>query len=555
MGRKGHRVGEKLRTAPPLTLMAKLSCGFIAFLLFALVAARAQEAAPTPRRAQKEALERSPSDHVAAAHPRLFTSRAELAELKRRFATERAALARYLPPVDGPEAEIVSMTRGVTPQNSIVLLARYALAYRVTGEKIYLDALARWLPEIEAYQPPQMESIGGSEGLTAGHVLLGAAMVYDFLEGEADPRMVGAFRALLQRQAETSFRDLSALRTLPYEQNHLVIPLCGLAVASLAVMDHEPAARSWLAFSENILEKSLRALGGDGWFFEGITYWNYTMQFPVCYGLVLKRVTGQDIFRAPIFHGGIPYLGHMMLPGGDLAFDFADWGPRVENDGKGFQAGYDLPWHTLPTRPKLFVPIALERELGGSSFSRDLIAFLASRTRSKSGKTGNSFDTLFMLLWAVPDQASPSVLARTYPEVPTYKYYPDHGVVHWRENWSDPDAVAFAFKAGPPAGHAFAKLLKEDPRWKPSLGHAQPDAGSFILFAGGSFLAGDTGYTGKKETADHNSLLVDGIGQHKGGTAWATFEGKSYDEYAKIAIKEVWLSSVVAAVTTDLTAA
>ncbi|HSJ01826.1 MAG TPA: heparinase II/III family protein, partial [Verrucomicrobium sp.] len=166
-----------------------------------------------------------------------------------------------------------------------------------------------------------------------------------------------------------------------------------------------------------------------------------------------------------------------------------------------------------------------------------------------------SFDTLFMLLWAVPDQASPTVLARTYPEVPTYKYYPDHGVVHWRENWSDPDAVAFAFKAGPPAGHAFAKLLKEDPRWKPSLGHAQPDAGSFILFAGGSFLAGDTGYTGKKETADHNSLLVDGIGQHKGGTAWATFEGKSYDEYAKIAIKEVWLNSVVAVVTTDLTAA
>lgn len=525
--------------------MALFSARVLGVALAGLIAA-VLGAAPPAVNDTRSAVERP-------GHPKLYASADELAGVKRAFLNDRGAYAQYLPKLGGTEAEIVPLTRGVTAQRSMILLARYAVAYRVTGDNAYREALRQWLPEIETYAPPPIKSIGGGEGLTAGHVLLGTALVYDLMAGDDDVRLTEAFRSLLKRQAAATFRDLSALTNFPYEQNHLIIPVCGLAIGSLAILEDEPAAKDWLAFSESVLEVSIQALGRDGWFFEGSSYWNYTMQFPICYGLAAKRVTGREIFNAPIFRHAIVYLAHIMLPGGDFTFDFGDWGPRVEGDGKGFQAGYDLPWHTLTSRPKLFIPMALEREKGGrDAFSRDLIAFLASRNPNKSGST--AIDAVFMLLWGVPSQPATEALG-AHPEVPTFHYFDDHGVVHWRENWSDPDAVAVAFKAGPPAGHDFTHLLKQHSRWRPSLGHAHPDAGSFILFAGGAFLAGDTGYTGKKETADHNSLLIDGVGQHKGGTAWATFEGKPYDEYDQIALSEVWLNDVVVAATSHLTAA
>ena len=46
-----------------------------------------------------------------------------------------------------------------------------------------------------------------------------------------------------------------------------------------------------------------------------------------------------------------------------------------------------------------------------------------------------------------------------------WHYFSDHEVVYWRSSWDD-DATAFAFKAGPPEGHAAAAKLKLFPDWR-----------------------------------------------------------------------------------------
>jgi hypothetical protein len=117
-------------------------------------------------------------------------------------------------------------------------------------------------------------------------------------------------------------------------------------------------------------------------------------------------------------------------------------------------------------------------------------------------------------------------------------YFPDHEVFYWRSDWSK-NATAFAFKCGPPEGHHAEPLLKQFPDWRLSSGHAHPDANSFIIFAGGKYLTGDSGYAGVPLTEHHNTLLVNGKGQGKEGEGHDAFTDVPYELLNRIRISEV----------------
>ncbi len=103
--------------------------------------------------------------------------------------------------------------------------------------------------------------------------------------------------------------------------------------------------------------------------------------------------------------------------------------------------------------------------------------------------------------------------------------FEDHDVVYWRSGW-DANATGIAFKCGPPEGHSATDLIATMPDWHTEQGHVHPDVNSFILWAHGQYLTGDSGYAGVPLTIEHNTLLVDGHGQGhegKGHDAWAEF--------------------------------
>ena len=64
-----------------------------------------------------------------------------------------------------------------------------------------------------------------------------------------------------------------------------------------------------------------------------------------------------------------------------------------------------------------------------------------------------------------------------------------------------------------PRDIAWRALLPQVPEWRLSSGHAHPDAGSFIVWARGRYLVGDTGYAGLPSARDHNTLTFGGLGQ------------------------------------------
>jgi hypothetical protein len=96
--------------------------------------------------------------------------------------------------------------------------------------------------------------------------------------------------------------------------------------------------------------------------------------------------------------------------------------------------------------------------------------------------------------------------------LPLSHHFDDSGVVFTRSSW-DTGATAIAFKAGPPEGHRVATLLPKLPEWRLDSGHSHPDAGSFIVWAHGRYLTGDTGYAGLPSARNHNTITIGGIGQ------------------------------------------
>lgn len=419
-------------------------------------------------------------------------------------------------------------------------LAWVAAAWRATENDSWATILRTWQPILENHRGFEIPGFGlQNQDLVAGHLLMAFSIIHERLAGRFDPVFLAAVSTALENQARQTYADLTDRKKYPsyaYEQNHLVIPICGLGVAAMLFETAE--AHGWERFARDFLGRSFEVLAHDGWFFEGVSYWKFTLQFPLCYANALRKARGESLFHFPLFREAPRYLAHNILPDARFVFDFADWGFRVEPDGVNFQQGYESPWHTEPTYvPKGMVEL-LRRESSGSQWP-------ASLDTLPEGPVPDPLDATLQLILMEENVPHPLFAE----EAAASHYFPDMEVLHWRSRWGDSADAALAFKSGPPAGHHLGTLLSENPGWQLELGHAHPDAGSFLLFANGVFLANDTGYTGKKESADHNTILVDGIGQHRGGTAWRTFAAKPYSEYDKIRMEHVWHSPVVAAST------
>ncbi|HEX7985949.1 MAG TPA: heparinase II/III family protein, partial [Duganella sp.] len=146
-------------------------------------------------------------------------------------------------------------------------------------------------------------------------------------------------------------------------------------------------------------------------------------------------------------------------------------------------------------------------------------------------------EDFWTLLWRDPALKSTPMAA-----LAPHHHFDDLGTVYWRSDWT-PKATAFAFRAGPPEGHHVAAILDQLPDWHLEMGHAHPDAGSFILYGGGTYLTGPTGYAGIPKSDLSNTLLIDGQGQANEGGGHDAFRGYPYARLDAIRITKATLES------------
>jgi hypothetical protein len=490
---------------------------------------RAGISAPSPLLAIEAKHPAALKPELLGVHPRVFVTSAELDQLRIRTRTTHKALW------DRALANMLSMQIEPPPppaaarraQNDVALaMAEAAFVYKIEGDPKYLATAKKFMDAAVTYDTWGYASDKPNVDLAAGHLLYGLGWSYDLLYNDLTDAERARYRDKLVKQARLEYEYLSPKpgKSYSYSQNHLFIPAAGLAVAAYALYGEVPEAADWARLVRAIFDRVLATYSADGYYYEGFEYWVFATPWIVHYLDALAHSTGEDLYDQPGLRNAYKYVAQEMLPDGKNIFDFGD-----AFEGSSTRAGTDddyartHPGGHLHSNYILLYRFAQRFRSGAAQGVADWLASL--------GQT--NFEDYWALVWYDPSVAPIPITAQ-----PRLTYFRDHEVVYWRSDWT-PNATAFAFKCGPPEGHRTAALIKTMADWHLEDGHAHPDAASFILYAKGKYLTGDSGYAGIPATAQHNTLLIDGRGQAHEGAGHNAFDGFSYARLNAIRILSV----------------
>jgi hypothetical protein len=442
---------------------------------------------------------------LVGVHPRVFVTSAEIESLRQRArTTHREEWARALadlpalkgapPPPPGPQAR--------RSQNNVAFaIVGVSLAWAVEQKPEYRDAAKRWMLAAIDYEPWGYTFNKPNVDLAAGHLLYAIGWAYDLLYHDLTEAERARVRASLERHAGLVydyFRPGGGQKSFNFTQNHNFIPTAGLAVTALALMGESADAPKWAALARAHHHRAGQLLSPDGYYYEGMEYWIFSAPWLVHFLDAWEHSTGESLWSSPQIQHWKYYLAHVLLPDGQNVFDFGDiWEGPLTRAKRGAEYDRVYPGGTLQSNFNALYRVAARLQ------DREAQAVAA---RYASFKHSN-LEEYMTLLWRDP-RLEPAPMA----SIPLARHFEDSGVVFARTSW-DSDATAFAFKAGPPEGHRVARLLPRIPEWKLSSGHAHPDANSFIIWARGQYLTGDTGYSGLVSSRQHNTITVGGVGQ------------------------------------------
>ncbi|MCG9791040.1 DUF4962 domain-containing protein [Flavobacterium algicola] len=484
-------------------------------------------------------------EELKGVHPRVFLMQAEIDALKDKTKSQKelweTALSRVraltLEPAPAPAQE-----RRV--QNQVGLgIPEAALAYKITGEKKYLDAAKKYMDVALSYNVWGYEYNKPDVDLAAGHLLYGLGWGYDLLYHDLTVAEREKYKAKLIRQAKLlyDFNKPVPGKTVAYSQNHTYIPMTGLAVAAYALAGETPEAAEWAALSRATFEGVLGTYSEDGFYYEGVEYWIFATPWLIHYMDAQLHATGENLYEsAPGLKLIHKYIAHTTLPGADFYFDYGD------------------TYTGVLTRTKQSEDYDRERIDGHFQSSYNVLYQLATKYKSKEiqgvakwlkDKGQVSAEEMWSFIWF-----NPTIEATPIEQQATWHYFKDNDVIFWRSSWND-DATAFSFKCSPPEGHSVIKKQEKFPEWRLNNGHAHPDAGSFIIWADGKYLTGDSGYEGLTMTQSHNTLLFDGKGQNNEGAGHDVFYGIPHERLNKIRIINAKLTADKVFILADVTAA
>ena len=457
-------------------------------------------------------------------HPRVFVTADELRQLQTKSReTHRAVWQRALANLqalrEDPAPEPAQERRA---QNKVAInLAGAALAYRIEGKKIYLDAAKRYLDAALSYEVWGYTYSKPNVDLAAGHLLYGVGWAYDLLYNDLTVAERERVRTKLAKHARllAEHYTLKPGKLISYSQNHVSIPLAGLAVAAYALWDEEPEAAQWASLVRAVYGRVLATYSRDGYYYEGVEYWVFTTPWLIHYLDALRHSTGEDLFDQPGFRNAHLYALHSLLPNGQDIFDYGDaFEGSATRSRTSPDAARTHPNGKLASNYNVLYGLA-------ARFGSDQIQTVANYLELQGHTNQEDFWTL---LWLDAGRK-----AKPIDSLPAWHLFDDNGVAFWRSSWKA-DATAVSFKCGPPEGHHAVSLAKTLPDWRQETGHSHPDAASLILWSKGRYLTGASGYAGVPRADQNNTILIDGKGQVAEGAGHNVFAGYPAERLGRI---------------------
>lgn len=422
----------------------------------------------------------------SSGHPRLILTPQKITALKSQLTTTHAHLwkAALESADEFAETAIPEMENAHNRYRLIGdTLPVLGLAYHMTGDTRYVDAAEKWLSALLA-----VPTWKGSGNLGRASWSIGSAQVYDWLYDVLDPDIRVRIKERLLAEGAAIIEDPKYWRAL---SNHLLIETAALGMIGLAFQGEADEAEAYLDQADKWAGFIIKHAPRDGSWPEGVMYWRYGLSNFIRYMEAARTAGYKDYY---------PEYDWLKL------------------------CGYYPIYSSLPGRPLEMINIADSR--AEVYMPACLPYLLAARYRNGhyqdyGDKVGVSERPRFM--WFDLVSYDPSVSPSDIYTLPTLKHFPDSDYVTMRAGWHE-GAMAIGFRCGPGPGHRNQKdLLRVQNRWF-GPGHQHPDINSFCIFAYGQWLAIDPGYTKLKLTRNHNTVLVNGLGQAGAGDKWLDYE-------------------------------
>ena len=363
----------------------------------------------------------------------------------------------------------------------------------------YFVSALTWAQAACAYSPWS----GGTQDLSAGHLLMALSEFYDWCYSDLGTSDRQLLLSTLSTKAAALYAGAPSMYwNTTYLQNHGMVNLTGLAVASAAIYGDTGAPtnttiQTWINQTLGFMNNTMKDLGSDGASHEGVGYWEYGVGSLLKYMDIANKFFGANMYATPWFQKSIYYRLYFSLPQNSLTAAAQTASPNM---GDHIDFGDD-------TRFSWYGPNYLLRALamhGTDSNAAGLGQWLANQMDMNGLNNDYNADPWLNLLWW-----NTSITATPPTSQPTFYHFTDLDFAISRTGWDGNESV-LGFQCGPPMGHS---VQLSNTATSPSytdwgLGHVHPVANNFCLFGAGDWLISNDGYSGLKVTGYDNTLLV-----------------------------------------------
>lgn len=371
-------------------------------------------------------------------------------------------------------------------------LPTVALHYVLTGEQRSFDRTVGYMQMLLDLDDWETGSERNS-GMSAGNIMIGAALAYDWLHNDLDPEFRERFRQKLLHQARWMYHgghlnknEANAYWQNDPQNNHRWHRNAGLVLSVLTAYSGAEEEQWILRQAHDDLAYVMQWMPEDGTSHEGPGYMTFGASHLVIALQAADRCFGTDYLQSSFIEHVGKFMLQSLLPDMQGRFTFGDGGPSP-------LGGYDN---------FLYLTAAAHGQ-------RDVQAALDAAWRDRPAKFVHV--AWMALLWH-----DPALSGMALDEAPTRGFFDDLGLLYVRDGWTAGSAAAM-FKACPFGGHLLNEFRNANDYRYINVAHDDPDANSFVLWRDGDFLAETSRYSRAKQSANHNTILINGMGQMSRG--------------------------------------
>jgi hypothetical protein len=252
-------------------------------------------------------------------------------------------------------------------------------------------------------------------------------------------------------------------------------------------------------------------LPDDGTSHEGASYLVFGATHLTLANNVCDRCFGTKYLQGPFYKNVNDFLLQSEAPGMKTVFQFGDSG------ASGQYGQFALKAACENNQPDQLAGLMEKFRIQPNFFSWDWLS----------------------IVWLDPDAK-----VGTMDQLPKTGFFNDMGLAFMRDGWESKNIGAM-FKCGPLGGYKlneYRKAYSEKGKLRGiNVAHDDPDANSFIIWSNGALVAETDRYSFSKRSSNHNTILINGIGQLVPGRTEPTkWSQPGPDDMREMAVVTAW---------------